>query len=312
MQTAANVRSDALRVAVGQSDLALRAPWWQVVVDALPLTLVALLISWATLWSAQRPDGLQPLSVSSVEELEAALTAAGYTWPPYGGVPRLALQRMPDGLESLPAAQRKRLFFSALAPLVLAENDRLRAKRERIGRLLAQPRRAPAVERELSALAKRYGVAGDLSNPAVQRRLLRRIDEIPLGLALAQAAKESGWGTSRFAREGNNLFGVWTWDVAHGLVPQGRAAGSRHLVRIFPDLQASVRNYAFTLNTGAAYRELRELREQMRAQGSPLDALALASTLTRYSERGSSYVRELRWLILSNGLHELGEVAWLP
>src|SRR5690606_13043522 len=115
----------------------------------------------------------------------------------------------------------------------------------------------------------------------------------------------SGWGRSRFAREANNLFGMWTWDERQGIRPKERAKNARYFVRVFDSLRASVGNYLHTINIGPAYEELRELRAGQRARGEPLDALALAAGLGNYSARGEKYVEEIRAIIKYNGLHEL-------
>jgi cytochrome c oxidase subunit 2 len=126
------------------------------------------------------------------------------------------------------------------------------------------------------------------------------VDAVPAALVLAQAANESGWGTSRFAQEANNLFGMWTWDKDAGLLPERRAANARHFVRVFNNLRGAVDNYLHTINTGPAYRELRMLREQQRLRGEPLSAWKLAAGLSRYSERGEEYVAEIRSIIRFN------------
>lgn len=287
------------------------APRWRVVVEALPLTaLLTLLIAWQLCSRpANEPPRLIPVSAESAQALAAVFAQVDYGWPPEGAVPRLALRALPPDLHELPVAERKALFFSSLTPLVLAENERVREKRARLQALLAKPAWSEVERLELVALAERYAVAGELEDPITQRRLLARVDEIPLGLALAQAAKESGWGTSRFAQQGRNLFGVWTWDASQGLVPAARVEGARHLVRVFPDLQASVRNYLHTLNTGAVYSPLRRLRAQRRAAGEAPRALELSSGLARYSERGEAYVQEVAEMILINRLEELDDAA---
>lgn len=293
------------------------APRWRVALDALPLTLALIL---ALYWflaierseTSQELVPLRPVSAASAAELETVFAAAEYTWPPVGPVPRLALQELPPDLADLPVERRKALFFSALTPLILAENEQLRQTRAWLQDILLRSSWSTEEQQQLAALAERYAVKGKLNDPVTQRRLLERIDEIPLGLALAQAAKESGWGTSRFAQEARNLFGVWTWDAKNGLIPAGRQPGQRHLVRVFPNLQAAVRNYLHTLNTGAAYTPLRRLRAQMRAAGEPLQPLVLAAGLERYSERRAAYVREVRWMIRINGLEQLDSLPLAP
>ncbi|NLO81393.1 MAG: hypothetical protein GX093_14060 [Xanthomonadaceae bacterium] len=291
------------------------APRWRVIVDALPLTIVlCLVLYWAATAlpppSPQAP--LKPVTAASSQALLALFAQHDYAWPPQGPVPRLAVQALPPDLAELPVSTRKALFFSILTPLILAENERLQQERSQLQKLLARSDWTEAERNELAALAKRYAVRGELSDPETQRQLLLRVDEIPLGLALAQAAKESGWGTSRFAREARNLFGVWTWDRSQGIVPAARPSGATHLVRVFPDLQASVRNYMHTLNTGAAYSTLRLRRAYLRSIGAPLQPLALADGLERYSERGQIYVKEVRALILGNHLDQLDGVTLAP
>lgn len=288
---------------------------WRVLLDALPLTaLIVLVLSWNFTASPQpeQSQALRPIYDESAQALEALYRELDYSWPPTEFVPRLALQQLPADLAELPVASRKALFFSSLTPLVLAENERLLQKRARLQDLLARPTWSDAEQQELAALAERYAVSGDLTDAQIQEWLLQRIDAIPLGLALAQAAKESGWGTSRFAQEARNLFGVWTWDSSQGLVPAARSSGATHLVRIFPDLQASVRNYLHTLNIGAAYTPLRQQRAYLRSIDAPLRPLDLVDGLVRYSERGQDYVQEVRTIILSNQLHRLDELKLAP
>lgn len=260
--------------------------------------------------SASAGFPLQRINASTADDLELAFEQAEFSWPPENTVPPLEVQRFPEDMIELDVHTRKALFFRTLLPLVLAENRRLRQKRQLLVDTFSQgdldpedPSRAMVAD-----IAARYRIEDDLNSPAARARLLRRVDEIPVSLALAQGANESGWGTSRFSREANNLFGVWTWDANAGLVPEQRAEGKTHRIRIFPDLRTSVRNYLLTLNTGGAYGELRHLREEMRRNNNGLSGLELASGLIAYSERGKEYVDEVRSMIRSNGLHKLGEL----
>lgn len=256
-----------------------------------------------------RPMNLTAVDLRSTDQLEDVFREAQFNWPPDNGVPELAISRFPDGMSELDANSRKTLFFRGLLPLVLAENERIRQQRERLREIFAQGDTGPdAPAREfLERVTERYRVEGDLNDPEVRARLLRRVDEIPAPLALAQAANESGWGTSRFALEANNVFGVWTWSQEEGLVPEQRAEGQNHRIRVFPDLRASVRNYMLTLNIGSAYGEFRRMRERMRKDVGQLNAMRLAEGLVPYSERGEEYVGELQAMIQGNDLQNLGE-----
>ncbi|MBF0356831.1 MAG: glucosaminidase domain-containing protein [Alphaproteobacteria bacterium] len=222
-------------------------------------------------------------------------------------VPRLYLANLPSDLDDInDSTVRKALFLRTMLPLVLSMNETILADRKR---LLAYAERAraglrviPAERDWLNDLAQRYDVEdGDLFT------LFQRVDAIPPSLALAQAAEESGWGTSRFAQEGNALFGQWTHKEGKGLIPTDRAPNAGFAVKSFASLAEAVRAYALNLNTHQAYQEFREARWTAREANLPLDGLQLTDTLHRYSERGDDYVETLRKLIRQNGLAALDE-----
>lgn len=206
--------------------------------------------------------------------------------------------------------ERKRMFIDTALPLVVAENDVVKARRKAMRRLFHDLEQGKALgEREqkwLHRLAEVYEVDGDPVVDKETRALLRRrVDVIPADLALAQAANESGWGRSRFAHKGHNLFGLWTYETGKGLVPKLRANGKSHLVRKFDSLRESVAEYMHHLNTKGAYKEFRLIRAKLRSNGEPLDGIRLAQGLRRYSELGTEYVRRIRSLIRSNDLGRL-------
>jgi len=161
----------------------------------------------------------------------------------------------------------------------------------------------------VARIAARYRVDGDLNDPKVRDTLLRRVDVVPVSLVLAQAAQESGWGTSRFALESNNLFGIWTWNEDAGSVPLNRPDDATHLVRVYPDIEASVRAYLHNINIGFAYTDFRDLRAEMRAAGKPLDPFSLAGALDRYSTAGDMYVNDIRVMLRSTELDKLGSLS---
>ncbi|HEY9163522.1 MAG TPA: glucosaminidase domain-containing protein, partial [Magnetovibrio sp.] len=221
-------------------------------------------------------------------------------------VPRVILASVPGNLDQIRETdERKALFFKTVLPLVLKVNEQIVADRERLWDLNAQKKagmKVDAVDRLwLAVMAERYGTArGDVAS------LLRRHDVVPPSLALAQAATESAWGTSRFVKEGNAIFGEWTFSEDHeGIVPNGRASGKTHRIRAFDSLYDSVQSYVSNLNSHRAYKEFRSVRAELRASGLPLDGMRLASTLYRYSERGAAYVDELHVLISTNNLEYL-------
>ena len=153
---------------------------------------------------------------------------------------------------------------------------------------------------------KQYGI------PSKDLSILKiRMDEIPVSLAIAQAAKETGWGTSRFALEGNALFGQWTWS-GEGLKPKESEKNEGHKVMKFNVLQASVRAYQRNLNTHSSYKEFRYARAKLRDQGRDLDSLILSEYLDEYAETGEKYVEVLQKIIEQNNLKDFDDAKLLP
>ena len=269
--------------------------WHQAHLPAQPAPLIA----QAHLISIKPP---------SAAALESIFSSEDYSWPPQGTVPPYAIRSLPYGFDTLEPEEKKTVFFRALLPIVLAENLRIWNQRvfllQQFGHGAIDPQSDAG--QELAAIADQYKVNGNLNDPTVRETLLSRVDIVPVALVLAQAAQESAWGTSRFALEGNNLFGMWTWDSNQGSVPVDRPGGANHLVRVYPDVQSSVRDYLLNINVGFAYVDFRNLRAQMRAAGKPLDALALAGALNRYSITGDEYVSNIRAMISGNELSKLG------
>lgn len=205
-------------------------------------------------------------------------------------VPRLFLTNVPADLADLPEVDaKKQVFLRLMLPLVLVVNQEIIADRHRLEAMIAG--REGRDEAWLAELAGRYGMDG-----AAPGQLLRRVDMVPPSLALAQAAEESGWGTSRFVREANNLFG----HVGEDVIPTDDQDGPR--MAAFASLHEAVRAYVHNLNTHSAYETLRRSRANARARGAFPDGHTLAGALTAYSERGGAYVDAIRALIRANGL----------
>ena len=198
---------------------------------------------------------------------------------------------------------RKEAFFDFLGTYVEAENARIASTRTELEPMWEVVQRGQMLSSVESARLQEIAAEYRLGDSELdQRELMRRVDMIPASLVLAQAANESAWGTSRFAREGNNIFGQWCYDEGCGLVPQRRGKDATHEVRAFASIQASVAAYFRNLNTNRSYEDLRELRAAMRMQDMPLNSIILARGLTRYSERGQAYVSELQDIIRVNRL----------
>jgi Bax protein len=195
------------------------------------------------------------------------------------------------------------MFFEFLVPIVRHHNRRIRE--ERAWLLTIEDSRSLGFldRRHYRALATRFDVNLQELSPTQAQALLRlRVDVIPEALVLIQAAKESGWGSSRFAQDGNALFGEWCFTRGCGMVPSDRDADSSHEVRSFDSVHEAVGSYMDVINSHSSYTELRIAREQMRASDEPLSALRLAEFLSEYSERGDVYVQELQSMIVENGL----------
>ena len=247
---------------------------------------------------------LSPITNANIHQLVTLYAAYDYHWPPRRIVPAIALRHLPEGLAGLPTHQKKTTFLRTLLPIVLAADERILEQRRFLIRSFAQPekgaqgRRQRFLEREIEVS---YGVSGSLGNHRVQARLLRRVDVVPVILALAQAAMESGWGTSRFAVQGNDLFGIWTGNPFVGMVPRALGQDPTHFVRAFPSLASSVRYYLKAINTRPPFRRFRWLRADMRQSKIPLDPARLALGLDLYSQRGMSYVRNILALLPTLG-----------
>lgn len=221
----------------------------------------------------------------------------------------MAESQIPDlGAVSDPA-RRKRMFLEFLAPRVHQVNREISGRRgivESVREKLLRGESLPTWEATaLPILARRYRLRLDEPSISVVDELLLRVDVLPPSLVLAQAAAESAWGTSRFARTGNAMFGQWCFDEGCGLVPQSRRSGATHQVRRFPTVLDSIRAYFLNINTHAAYAELREMRAQQRRSLEGLRGPLLAAGLIRYSERGDVYVQEIRNIIQANELENL-------
>ena len=202
--------------------------------------------------------------------------------------------------------QRKDLFIKIVLPLIVKENNKIRIDRKRLFAILNKNSNSNIEKKWLEKKYKQYGVMqNDLSSLKI------RMDEIPTSLAIAQAAKETGWGTSRFALRGNALFGQWTWS-GEGLKPKNAKKGEDHKVMKFHSLQLSVRAYLRNLNTHASYKNLRSARTSLRNQNKNLDSLVLSDHLDKYAETGSQYIEVLQKIIVQNKLKDFDDARLLP
>jgi len=242
-------------------------------------------------------------------DLLAFFASHDYGWETLDrGVPPFVLGALPEDIDRIPRIdEKKKIFFLSLLPMVLMVNEEILLQRRELKAIFARHDAGGPLssdqDKRLRDLIRQYRIRKDpLSDPAARERLLKRVDVIPPSMVLAQAANESGWGTSRFARQGNNLFGEWSFGIGSGLIPKQRPVGETYEVRRFPTLYDSVRSYMRNINTHWAYQPLRNQRALRRAEGLPLRGLDLAQGLKPYSIRGEAYVEEIRTIIRQNSL----------
>lgn len=199
---------------------------------------------------------------------------------------------------------KKQQFFNYFQPLVEQQNENIEALRTQL------------INNEnldqdfLNVLASAYRL--EISNPATEqdvKQLLQRIDILPSSLVLSQAAIESAWGTSRFAKEGFNFFGQWCFTKGCGLVPASRDNGAHHEVKRFSSPKESVQAYFHNINSHPSYANLRDIRYAARMADQPIHGCELAKGLEFYSERGMHYINEVRLMIRANNLSPYDETA---
>lgn len=211
---------------------------------------------------------------------------------------------IPDFAKMATVSEKKRAFFNYLSPLVHQQNAIISDERQFLFSIrseLTQGRTLTEAEAfRLKQITEKYQFTlRSLTLPIIDS-LLVRVDTIPEPLVLIQAAKESGWGSSRFAREGFNFFGQWCYKKGCGLIPRSRTQGLSHEVAVFPSVEASVAAYMRNLNTNAAYQLFRKMRADLRSQGETPAAKQLVYGLINYSERQQAYINELLSLLRHN------------
>lgn len=212
-----------------------------------------------------------------------------------------AKESAPDFTAYAAGPDRKAAFFEYFTPIIVDVNEALAADREQI------QRSCDAAEADdLDKFLTKFRVDDtDLEQESACDVLLRRADIVPASLAIAQAANESAWGTSRFAQLGNNFFGQWCFSKGCGIVPKSRDTNKNHEVADFRSPADSVESYMLNLNTHDAYKPLRNIRQTLREEDKAITGVALSYGLGRYSERGDEYGKELREMISFNKLAAL-------
>ena len=219
----------------------------------------------------------------------------------------ISLTLLPSEIKKIEnTKKRKEFFIQIILPLIIKENNNIRLDRKKLFSILNKSKNTKVEKVWLNSKFKQYGVVNkDLSTLKI------RMDEVPVSMAIAQAAKETGWGTSRFAQEGNALFGQWTWS-GEGIKPSEADDDSTHKVMKFKVLQASIRAYQRNLNTHSSYKSFRDARAELRDKGKKLDSMILSEHLDKYAETGKEYVKILQQIIKQNNLIDFDDAKLLP
>ena len=217
------------------------------------------------------------------------------------------LELLPNEMKMIENTQkRKTLFIQIVLPLILEENNQIKLDRKKLFAILNKNNNSNAEKKWLNMKFKQYGVKNkDLLTLKI------RMDEIPVSLAIAQAAKETGWGTSRFALEGNALFGQWTFS-GEGIKPLAIDNDKTHKIMKFQILQASIRAYQRNLNTHSGYKEFRMIRADLRDNNEKLNSLILVNYLDNYAATGKEYTKILKKIIEQNNLTDFDDVKLQP
>ena len=217
------------------------------------------------------------------------------------------LSLLPNEMKMIESTEkRKNLFIQIILPLIIEENNRIKLNRKKLFSILNKNHNSNDEKKWLNEKFRQYGVLSkDLSTLKI------RMDTIPVSLTLAQAANEKGWGTSKFALEGNALFGQWTWS-GEGIKPAEADNDATHKVMKFEILKSSVRAYQRNLNTHSGYKEFRMARAALRDNRRNLDGLILATYLNKYAETGTEYVKIIKQIIKQNNLTDFDKVKLLP
>ena len=254
----------------------------------------------------QRPDTVR-LSAATIIEL---FKSTGYSLKDVRKnklVKPISLTLLPQEIIKIENSnKRKDLFIQIILPLVIKENNYIKIDRIKLFSILNKNKNTEAEKIWLNSKFKQYGVLNkDLPTLKI------RMDEVPISMTIAQAAKETGWGTSRFAQEGNALFGQWTWS-GEGIKPLGADDGTTHKVMKFYVLQASIKAYQRNLNTHSSYKDFRSARAEMRDNKQKIDSIILTEYLDKYAETGKEYIKILQKIIKQNKLTDFDDAKLLP
>jgi uncharacterized FlgJ-related protein len=256
-------------------------------------------------------QNVEVIEMSELSDLVNLFKKLGYTSEAWAEgdreIPRITFDKVSEGWKTssshIPVKLKKQVFFRVMAPLVLIANENILKERQAVKTLTLD-------NEKLHLIAKKYKIINILNDAVTEdkrQKLIEIVDILPPSLVLAQAAKESGWGTSRFTSEGNAFFGQWDFS-GNGMIPkhQRKELGNYGLAR-FESPLGSVEGYLLNINTHKAYQKLRNLRANIRKEKRTLSGIELASTLDKYSEQGQAYIDDIISMIKYNNLQHVDE-----
>ena len=217
------------------------------------------------------------------------------------------IAHLPEEMKIIQGIKKKKnLFIKIILPLILEENNKVKLDRKKLFAILNKSNNSDVEKRWVNQKFKQYGV---LNKDLLTLKI--RMDIVPVSLAIAQAAKETGWGKSRFALEGNALFGQWTWS-GEGIKPAAADKNTNHKIMKFKVLKTSVKAYLRNLNTHSGYKKFRLIRAVLRDNGKKLDSMLLANYLDKYAATGEQYIVILKKIIKQNNLKDFDDVQLMP
>lgn len=267
-----------------------------------PIFLLLLLATLTVAVQITQPQAPTSVTHTSLTVPKPTVSSASSILP----IAEVRPSTLPDFTHYRDVRTKKQEFFSYMLPMVRHANNRILNDRSLLLAIRNDLRSGVVINPNdvqfVGELARVYRVKSRQHLPSVVDVLLIRVDLVPESLVLAQSANESGWGTSRFAREANNLFGIWCFTRGCGVTPLSRDDGLTHEVARYDCVQDSVNAYIHTINTNGAYLDLRQIRAASRDGEQYISGLALAEGLRKYSSRGIDYVREIQQLIRVNNL----------
>ena len=273
----------------------------KIVVGSLMIVTLAML----SVYVLKQPEQVSD-SIADSQSVQTMTVATGTITSPLKARTSSPVTSVPDFTQYADVKEKKQAFFDFLYPIVVEQNTFIREQRAQVKRIKSRFEQQETLSEKDTQLLMSYAKAYHIDEQPISddffNLLLRRVDVIPASLALAQAAIESGWGGSRFAQQGNNLFGHWCFSKGCGFVPASRDGNKSHEVAKFQTVNEAVRKYMRNLNAFHPYTPMRDIRVEKRNDDEPITGPALVDGLIDYSEMKEEYTQKVIQMIRQNKL----------